>query len=340
MHTRHENTRPRSRSAIRGRLLAIGAVALMACDSQSTAPGANQEPGEEEIAFELTEEGLAAAKAADMIGHHKLPTVALRHRGEAEMNMNVAQLDNSPFDLTYWGGPVVTSATSYAVYVNCRERAAVCWGNGTLAPVDFLRDLNRSDFMNIVREYTGVEAKGKFVASPMRTEASFTNNRATLQEIFQIVSDAVTTTGASGYTSIYHVFLPQGTEMCISEGNCYSPSDPASWTFCAFHGSVNFGPTRHVLFTVEPYQGVPGCSIPGQTPHGLIDATASTLAHELFETITDPDLDGWSNGLFGYEISDLCSSFGSNQLLNGRRYFIQSEYSNKLHKCTDRVPAV
>ena len=339
MHTRYENTRPRSRYAIRGRLLAMGAVALMACESQSTAPDVNQVPEEQVIEFELTQEGALAASTAHMIGHHKLPTVALRHRQDVAFSPNVARLDNSPFDLTYWGGAVVTRAISYTVYVNCPNKAAVCWGNGTLAPSDFLRDLNRSDFMNIVREYTGAEAKGNFIVSAMRTEASFTNNRATLQQIFQILSDAVTTTGASGYTSIYHVFLPQGTEMCISPGNCYSPSDPASWAFCAFHGSVNFGPSKHVLFTVEPYQGVAGCSIPGQTPNGLIDATASTLAHELFETITDPDLDGWSNGLFGYEISDLCSSFGSNQLLNGRWYFIQSEYSNKLHMCTNRVPA-
>ncbi|HEX2249144.1 MAG TPA: hypothetical protein VHH32_02290 [Gemmatimonadales bacterium] len=337
MHTTHEITRSLSRRAIRGRVLALGVLALMGCESQSTAPEVNREPEEQVIDFELTDEGALAASTAHMIGHHKLPTVPLRHRQD-DFNSNMALLDNSPFDLTYWGGPVITRATSYTVYVNCPQRAAVCWGNGTLAPSDFLRDLNRSDFMNIVREYTGAEAKGNFVVSAMRTEASFTNNRATLQQIFQILSDAVTTTGASGYTAIYHVFLPQGTEMCISAGNCYSPSDPASWTFCAFHGSVNFGATRHVLFTVEPYQGVAGCSIPGQTPQGLIDATASTLAHELFETITDPDLDGWSNGLFGYEISDLCSSFGSNQLLNGRRYFIQSEYSNKLHMCTNRVP--
>ncbi|HZB27318.1 MAG TPA: hypothetical protein VE282_02055, partial [Gemmatimonadales bacterium] len=192
MHTRYENTRPRSRYAIRGRLLAMGAVALMACESQSTAPDVNQVPEEQVIEFELTQEGALAASTAHMIGHHKLPTVALRHRQDVAFSPNVARLDNSPFDLTYWGGAVVTRAISYTVYVNCPNKAAVCWGNGTLAPSDFLRDLNRSDFMNIVREYTGAEAKGNFIVSAMRTEASFTNNRATLQQIFQILSDAVT----------------------------------------------------------------------------------------------------------------------------------------------------
>jgi hypothetical protein len=68
-----------------------------------------------------------------------------------------------------------------------------------------------------------------------------------------------------------------------------------------------------------------------------MDATASTLAHELFETITDPDLDGWSNALFGYEISDMCFAFGSNKLLNGRPYYLQAEYSNLLHLCTTKA---
>jgi hypothetical protein len=90
---------------------------------------------------------------------------------------------------------------------------------------------------------------------------------------------------------------------------------------------------------VEPYQGVDGCRIPGQTPHGLIDATASTLTHELIETITDPDLDGWYNGLFGFEMSDICFAFANNALLNGHNYFLQLEYSNGQHMCSDHPPA-
>lgn len=337
-----KNIQPRSRHAIRGRLLAIGALASLACSSQSTAPDIAQEGDEQLIEFDLTAEGAGAARMANLVGFHKLPTVPLRNRAESPFSASVAQMDNSPFDLTYFGGRVVSRATVYNVYVNCPGTPASCWGTGMVGPTAFLNDLNASDYINIVSEYTGVSVKGKFPAKGMSTQATFVNNRATLQQIFQILSGAVTRTGVAGYWNIYNVFLPQGTEMCISEGNCYSPSDPQSWTFCAFHGSVNLttDKTRHVLFTVEPYQAVSGCQMPGQTPNGVMDATASTLAHELFETITDPDLDGWSNGLFGYEISDMCSFFGSNQVLNGRQYFIQSEYSNKLHSCTDRVPTI
>jgi len=326
-------------SVVGSRLWALGALALVACEPHSTGPVPPQQEDEQLIEFELTTEGAEAGKAAHMVGHHKLPTVPLRTREDAFVSASA--VESSPFDLTYFGGPVLTGATSYTVYVNCPEGPEVCWGTANLSPHRFLNDLNVSSYINMAREYTGVGIRQKFPARGMRTRATFANpNRATLQEIFHIVSDAVTTTGASGYGAIYHVFLPRGTEMCVSAGNCYSPSDLQSWTFCALHGSVNLGPDRHVLFTVEPYQAVDGCQLPGQTPNGVMDATASTLAHELFETITDPDLNGWSNGLFGFEISDLCSFFGSNQFLNGNWYFIQAEYSNKLHACTDQVPTV
>jgi hypothetical protein len=323
-------------------LVALAGFVLTACQDQPpTSPDIADEGSDAVIEFELTPEGAAAARGAAMVGMHKLPTVPLRQQAMAQMSVSAVPVNNSPFDLTYFGGPLVTAATSYAVSVNCvaPQTPATCWGTGNVSPRTFLNDLNQSSFIKLLNEYIGTDATLKFPAFEMKTRATFANpTRATLQEIQHIVADAVLRTGASGYGAIYHVFLPRGTEVCIVAGTCYSPSDPDSWTFCAFHGSVNFGASQHVLFTVEPYQGVDGCQLPGQTPNGLIDATASTLSHELFETITDPDFDGWSNALFGFEMSDMCFAFGSNQLLNGRNYFLQSEYSNRLHLCTNQAP--
>jgi hypothetical protein len=314
---------------------------LAACQEQPTSPAASDGSTEQVTDFQVTPEGVAAAQDAKIVGMHKLATVAARHEAAAAFNASVATLDNSPFDLTYFGGTVLKAATSYTVYVNCitPSTPVTCWGSGTLSPLSLLQDMQRSTYLQIVNQYIGADAAGKFPALALRTTATFANpHSATLQEIFSILSSAVTKTGASGYTTIYHVFLPQGTDMCIDATDCYSPDDPAHWTFCGFHGSVNFG-AKHVLFSMEPYQGVDGCRIPGQTPHGLIDATASTLTHELIETITDPDLDGWYNGLFGFEMSDICFAFANNALLNGHNYFLQLEYSNGQHMCSDHPPA-
>jgi hypothetical protein len=324
-------------------LLTLTGSMLTGCQDNATSPTTVDQGLETVIDFEVTPEGAAEAQGATMRGMHKLPILSLRERSAEGFSASVAMVDNSPFDLTYFGGRVLQRATSYVVAVNCiaPDTPATCWGTGNLSPTTFLRDLNASSYIRLVNEYIGADAMGNFPPSGMRTAMTFaTPNNATLQEIFNILADAVRRTNDAGYDAIYHVFLPQGTSMCIAAGNCYSPNDPANWTFCAFHGSVNLLNGRHVLFTVQPYQGVDGCRLPSQTPNGLIDATASTLAHELFETITDPDLDGWSNALFGYEISDMCFAFGSNHLMNGHLYFLQAEYSNALHMCTSRPPAV
>jgi hypothetical protein len=328
---------------IRVLLAAVAGIGLAACQQdQPTSPSAPQVGNDDMIEFSITPEAIAAAKSAVLVGTHKLPTVPLRQESISKISASVSAIDNSPFDLTYYGGPIVKAATSYAVYVNCSmpDAPIVCWGSNNLSPTNFLSQLNRSPFIRLLNEYIGTDAMLKFPAAQMRTLATFANpQKATLQEIQQIVAAAVLRTGATGYSAIYHVFLPQGTGVCIVPGNCYSPSDPASWTFCAFHGSVNLSPTQHVLFTVQPYQDIDGCRLKGQTPNGTLDATASTLSHELFETITNPDFDGWSNALFGYEMSDMCAVFGSNQVLDKRNYFIQSEWSNKKHMCTSEAPA-
>jgi hypothetical protein len=74
----------------------------------------------------------------------------------------------------------------------------------------------------------------------------------------------------------------------------------------------------------------------------------STLSHELFETITDPDGDAFralsSLDLFGFEIGDVCQPSGNDKgeflvptfRVNGHRYAIQLEYSNHGHGCFSR----
>jgi hypothetical protein len=73
-------------------------------------------------------------------------------------------------------------------------------------------------------------------------------------------------------------------------------------------------------------------------PHGVIDATSSTLSHELVEVITDPDPGtGWFNTLLGIEIGDECSGFHYNDNISGVFYDVQSEYSNTKHACVNGV---
>ncbi|MEA2786185.1 MAG: hypothetical protein QOF71_2289, partial [Candidatus Eremiobacteraeota bacterium] len=62
----------------------------------------------------------------------------------------------------------------------------------------------------------------------------------------------------------------------------------------------------------------------------------STLSHELFETITDPDVQtnvAWYNN-YGGEIGDICRSYYGNVTLTSTVYDIQKEYTNVHSACS------
>ena len=247
-----------------------------------------------------------------------------------------------PADLSSpFGGPVVMSAQSHPVYVDC---ASTCWGN----PAAFLNNLGKSTFIHVADQYVGMTTDNRYtlgrpasISYPILTVLSD-------NDVLQIVHSAASTMG-TGYGHIYHIFLPKGVDECfVGTTECYSPDNLSTFAFCAYHGSVTYSDIGHVLFTVEPYQNVIGCSMLQPSPNGaLVDSTSSVLGHETFETITDPDPPtGWiavsSNGVFGEEIGDLCPGVDVTapyfedpiSVLNGQKYEIQPMYSNTYHACS------
>ena len=245
-----------------------------------------------------------------------------------------------PADVTYHGGPVVKSANSNNVYVN---RPASHWGN----PAKFLTDLQKSAFVQTIDQYIGTTGKNRYGVGLSSTISYPIFEPLGNNDLVRIVHAAAAAHG-SGYGHIYHVFLPKGVDFCDPTGACYSPDNLSTFAFCAFHGSVQFTDIGHVLFSLEPYQNVPGCGTSQPSPNGaVVDSTNSVLSHELFETITDPDGTGWwaqnSLATLGEEIADLCPGIDLTaplfknpvSTLNGKPYEIQFEYSNKYHACAN-----
>lgn len=263
-----------------------------------------------------------------------------------------------PADLTYQGGETVGQAQYHAVYVlnsfkgktGCSENTiASCWGN----PEGFLKDLGKSEFIHVADQYTG------------RYDSNRYTNGANAYAVFSTLPHILTDTDMealvhavasslgypTGYGSIYHIFLPPGVDECFDStySQCYSPDNPSTFYFCAYHNSVTFTDVGHVLYSVEPYQNIPGCNVPPKSPNGsLVDSTNNVLSHETFETITDPDGTAWwngdSNALYGSEIGDECSFiifyptavyFNPSIWRVGQNiYATQPEYSNEGHVCT------
>ena len=252
-------------------------------------------------------------------------------------------------DLTYFGGKVLKSTTSNPIYVNmgsCGGSVASCWGN----PAKFLTDLSNSNFIHLTDQYVGTTANNRYQVGTASTATIplFGSNVVGLNDILAVVHAAAKILG-TGYGHVYHVFLPKDVDTCFPLSTfCYSPDNPSTFKFCAYHGSITFSDIGHVLVSVEPFQDVPVCAEPAPNPNGaLIDSTNSTLSHELIESITDPDpnlgppnkRNGWvavsSFVAFGNEIGDLCLILTSDPavMLNGKKYQLQSEYSNRYHAC-------
>jgi hypothetical protein len=259
-----------------------------------------------------------------------------------------------PGDLTYFGGAVVPFAQSHPIFLLPHGSCpiATCWGD----PESFLNDFGASNLARITDQYVGAHASNRYTLGD-DFAFSYTPPAVPLTDsnIRSIVHAAVLLSGESGYEHVFHVFLPPGQDECFTSAatQCYSPDKPNSFVFCAYHSSVTFRDVGHVLYTVEPFQNVPGCQVRPGTPNGqLIDSTNNVLSHELIETITDPDGDAWfnftNNALAGFEIGDECqfitilqvsptsfAVFGdpTSFTVGKHVYATQPEYNNQDHAC-------
>ena len=153
---------------------------------------------------------------------------------------------------------------------------------------------------------------------------------------------------------MYLLFLPKHAESCFYAGN---PSNQActinpspSAAYCAYHSS--FDPNGTSIYAMMPFpvynspvgysctdETIDGVNHTIQAPNGDPDADVevSPLSHEMAEAITDPNGDAWWDAV-GYENGDDCAYIygtlsGSNggyynQVVNGRHYLTQEEFSN------------
>jgi hypothetical protein len=287
--------------------------------------------------------GPAAPTPRPSVSRHQLPAGA--SVGTASTASAFATGPRYPADLTYHGGQVVTALVSHPIYLDASGACTTgaCWGD----PERFLRDLSRSDFIHVVDDFVGATDDGRYTVGRAVHTRTPGGTLLTDADALTAVHAAAKASGKTGYGHEYHVFLAPGTDLCFDAtySVCYSPDSPLTFYFCAYHGSVDFTDLGHVLYSVEPYQNVPGCQVRPGTPNGqLVDSTNSVLSHELFETITDPDGNAWwnsaDNAAYGDENGDECSFLTpdfyfdpSLYVAGGHVYATQPEYSNQRHAC-------
>ena len=293
---------------------------------------------------------------------HVLPTSDPKRRAAA-ISLNAAQIAGGtaaasaapdaararfPGDLQFQGGPTLSSTVFHAVFVNTSSACPPnsCWGD----PVGFLKDLFKSEFIHITDQYTGTN--GRYTAGDnFVTSYPVTPGVPLADSDMQAIAYAAASTAGSGYGHVVHIFLPPGQDECLFPGVCFSPDNPNTFYFCAYHHHFdsNIG---EIVYSVEPWTDVPGCQVEPGTPNGqLADTTNFGLGHETFESITDPDGTAWriilSESLHGQEVGDECVFFAPGQTgsdfywyvdpslvrLHGKLYAVNPIYSNLAHAC-------
>lgn len=327
----------------------LTSLCLVACVatgySQSEAPAQTRIAGSDIAAASSVTSSWYRILPAATAAARKLPPSALSNK-TVTSKAALPQPGFYPADLAYHGGVVVPAAEQDLVFFDCPSGPGPCWGS----PGAFLKRLNDSAFIHLSDQYVGTTANFRYpMGGTVAINETLQTNVLGLNDILSIIhAAAVKLSVPSGYRNIVHLFLPQGVDTCFDLTNiCYSPDYPPSFAFCAYHGSVVYNDIGHIMFTVEPFQNVPGCQVATPTPNGaLVDSTASVLSHEFFETITDPDGDAWWSDVSlieqGAEIGDVCEPTGNSMgqfldpvfTVGGQNYKIQLEYSNKFHGCT------
>jgi hypothetical protein len=152
--------------------------------------------------------------------------------------------------------------------------------------------------------------------------------------------------GGRGLHDVWFMFLPPDVDECTMPGIC------ATTSFGGYHSLYDTG-NGAVVYVALPdvlVEGVPG---PGADPQGNPEAenAIDTAAHELVESITDPEGTGWMDPN-GFEVGDDCENpevgtplgyalDGSpyNQVINRHQYLIQMMWSNADLGCEQRSAA-
>jgi hypothetical protein len=247
-------------------------------------------------------------------------------------------------DMAYFGGPVLPSLSQVNVYW-ANDNGSI-WGS----PATFESALNTSTMIELLNRYTfQVQSNGHWPVAgyywyfPGGGPGHVIYDNQVQSEV-QALAAADVAAGrqsSASWSTIYHVFLPPGTDECFTNASqgCYNPDGfaPGPFAFCAYHGYTQLPSGEYVAYDVQPYAEVNGCEQSGQGVEA--QDQANVLGHETAEAISDA-IPGsgwyqeWPTG--AGEIGDECAFVPIKQTLAvGKVYYIQDWYSTAHHECTN-----
>jgi len=253
-----------------------------------------------------------------------------RIRTAAPSNAAPTQFDTGN-QIQYWGGPVLLGTShAYIIWYGTFD-------SGTMSILSTLvSSIGGSPYFNITAGY--FDGSGNSVSNSLTLSGSVQNNYSKGKSLHgSDIGQIVTDTLSGG-------LLPldaNGIYLVLTAGDVQV--DGFGTSFCGYHSLRTYSnllvhyafignPAPAHLSTCAPQQSISPNGNPGA------DAMASTIAHELEETVTDPNEDAWYDS-GGEEIADKCAwNFGAtytapngslaNMTLGGNHYLIQADWVN------------
>jgi hypothetical protein len=252
--------------------------------------------------------------------------------------------------IEYNGGPVMLGPHNvyFIWYGNFSGNSAL-----TILP-DLINGFGGSQYFNTNTTYGDVSANiANSVTMAGAVFDNYSQGTALNATTFSNLINATLNSGKVPVDSngIYFVLTSPDVTLNFPPATPGGPPQGFCTAFCGFHTSGTVGTINpidiKVAFVGDPATqcparpGQPGCSAQALSPNGNegADAMANVMAHELNETITDPDGNAWFHTNTAGEVGDLCNfQFGNtftalngahaNVVLSGRQFLIQSNWLN------------
>jgi hypothetical protein len=232
--------------------------------------------------------------------------------------------------INYHGGPVMLGTTNvyFIWYGNWSGNTAT-----TILP-DFASHIGGSPYFNINTTY--YNGSNQHVSNAVHFGGSTTDSYSagtslSDSQIQSVVSSAITSNRLPKDTNALY-FVLTSSDVTASSGFCTQ--------YCGWHthGTIGGSDIKY-SFVGNPDRCPSACEDQTVGPNGNAgaDGMASIMAHELEETVTDPDLNAWYDRQ-GAENADKCAwTFGTTYTANGamanmalgtRNYLIQRNWVN------------
>jgi hypothetical protein len=257
---------------------------------------------------------------------HVLGVHRVHRAAQAPPASTTTTITTSAPAIPYNGGAVFPNATTYAIW----------WGEPADFPPDaregvndFLKGLDGTAYIDIADEYLfGQQARTRFGGNYFDTSPPTTVDGSTSSIIAEVYKVLTANGVKPDATALYAV---------------YTSTFPSQFPYCAYHdyGPAADGTLIHVIYVPNIARAYSVCGSdnvdPLITPNSQslgTRAMVNSTAHEVMESITDPNSDAWVVLASFTEIGDLCNFiFQSWVPLTNSRWKLQEIWSNQVNGC-------